>query len=575
MKARSFLILLLVVFISNISFSQSWISSTSPSKNQLNVSRSTGIEITFNRAMLSSSFSSSNIKINGEYKGQYTISFSYNASAKKLTINPSQAFMMGEYVTVSLGATIKDSANNSIPNSYNYSFTCAVNGGKGTFTQSSGAVIVGGGPYKIISGDFDKNGKIDLAVLDSNKISILKNDGTGNFTLSSTLNIFSGANDMVSGDVDGDGNIDIVVTDQWQNRFYFLKNNGSGVFTSSGFYASGGSRPFHIALCNLDGDCSPDIIVTNWNSDAVCIFRNNGIGVFSLVNTLSNLGTRPRPIGTGDFDSDGLIDLAIGIDWSPPLVVILKNNGNFIFTISQSVTVRDRPYSIISNDYNGDGTLDLSVSDFYDNTIALLSNSGNGLFYPNFISTGGSGARCVIQGDYDKNGTIDLSIGSQLANLLTVLKNNGSGQFTGLIYSNVFGTPGSTANGDFDNDGDLDIAAANSNTGNVSFFKNDNSIGILPISSNTPADYMLGQNFPNPFNPMTSFDFSIVKSGNVLIELYDIKGFRIKTLFDGYKSAGVYRFELDASDLGLTSGVYFYRIYADGFTDAKKMILLK
>ncbi len=573
MSTRYYLFLL--ILLTNIGFSQGWILNTIPNKNQLNVNRNTNIEITFNRAIISASLNNNNIKVSGNYRGIYTISFSYNATSKKLNIIPSQSFMMGEYVTVSLGATIKDSANNSMANSFNYSFNCSVNGGKGTFTQSNTGVLIGGKPYKIVSGDFDKDGKIDLAILDSIKLTVLKNDGTGNFTISSTVNSFTGANDMAIGDIDNDGDIDLLVSDQWQNAFHILKNTGNGVFNPSGICQTGGTRPFHIVVCNLDNDCYMDVAVTNWESNTLCILRNNGNGTFNLSNTINNLGTRPRPIGTGDFDSDGLIDLAIGIDWSPPVVVVLKNYGNFIFSQTQTITVRDRPYSIISNDYNGDGNLDICVSDFYDNTLALLTNSGAGLFYPTFISTGGNGARFIIQGDYDKNGSIDLSIGSALANLLSILKNNGSGQFSGLVYANTFGNPGCIANGDFDNDGDLDIAAANENTGVISFFKNDNTIGISTISNNIPAKNELGQNYPNPFNPETSFNFSLLKQENVVIELYNINGVKLITLFDGVKSPGEYKINFNPSGLGLTSGVYFYRIHTNNFTDTKKMILLK
>jgi hypothetical protein len=575
MKLNTYLYLFTFIIFTNFSFSQSWVSTTLPTTNQLNISRTSNIEITFNRAMLGTSFNSGNVVVSGFYKGIYITGLSYNSAARKLTITHSQPFMIGDYINVTLGATIKDSANNSMPKGYNYSFNSAVNGGKGTFSASGSAIVTGGNPYKIVSGDFYKDGNIDLAVMGETSLTILKNDGAGNFTTISTYTGFSSGVDMFAEDVDNDGNLDLIISDQWVNTIQVLKNNGYGVFSLLSTFYAGGDRTQHIAVANLDNDAYPDIICANWSSNTVSLFKNNGAGTFTLMNTISGLGTRPMAMGAGDFDGDGLVDLMVGIDWSPALVVALKNQGNYVFTTNQTITVRDRPYSIVASDYNGDGKLDFCVANFYDNTLSMLTNSGSGYFYPTFISTGGNGARFLSQGDYDHNGAIDFSIGSALANILSVIKNDGTGIFSGLVYGNTFGTPGCVTSGDFDNDGDLDIAAANQNSGTVSIFKNDNSIGITPLGNNMPADYRLGQNYPNPFNPTTNFRFSLIRPDHVMIKLYDSRGQEISTLYNGYRTAGEYEISVDASELGMTSGIYFYSIQTNEFSDTKKMILLK
>jgi photosystem II stability/assembly factor-like uncharacterized protein len=99
----------------------------------------------------------------------------------------------------------------------------------------------------------------------------------------------------------------------------------------------------------------------------------------------------------------------------------------------------------------------------------------------------------------------------------------------------------------------------------------DDPIGIIPNS--TPVSFNLSQNYPNPFNPSTKINYSIAKGSIVKISVYDILGRLVRILVDEKRTRGNYSIEFNASNL--SSGVYFYRLYTDGFTDIKKMILVK
>ncbi|MGB9697143.1 MAG: T9SS type A sorting domain-containing protein [Ignavibacteria bacterium] len=99
------------------------------------------------------------------------------------------------------------------------------------------------------------------------------------------------------------------------------------------------------------------------------------------------------------------------------------------------------------------------------------------------------------------------------------------------------------------------------------------SIGIRQISSIEPMQFSLSQNYPNPFNTMTVIKYALKKRSYVNLKLYDIKGKEIFKLVEQVQDIGEYEYRLDASNL--SSGIYFYRLNVNGFTDVKKMLLLK
>jgi hypothetical protein len=97
--------------------------------------------------------------------------------------------------------------------------------------------------------------------------------------------------------------------------------------------------------------------------------------------------------------------------------------------------------------------------------------------------------------------------------------------------------------------------------------------GINSVSSELPNEYSLGQNYPNPFNPSTNIAFQLPDAGNVSLKLYDILGKELMTLVDEYRAPGSYEVRLDASDL--PGGMYFYKLTSGGFSETRKMILIK
>ena len=98
-------------------------------------------------------------------------------------------------------------------------------------------------------------------------------------------------------------------------------------------------------------------------------------------------------------------------------------------------------------------------------------------------------------------------------------------------------------------------------------------IGVQPVNSEVPQNFSLSQNYPNPFNPVTNIEFSLPQSSNINLTVFNAAGKQVAEITNGYYTAGIYKADFDASDL--SSGVYFYKLTADKFTETKKMILVK
>jgi flagellar hook assembly protein FlgD len=92
-----------------------------------------------------------------------------------------------------------------------------------------------------------------------------------------------------------------------------------------------------------------------------------------------------------------------------------------------------------------------------------------------------------------------------------------------------------------------------------------------------PASFYLAQNFPNPFNASTLLRFGVARSGEVVREVYDVVGRRVRLLADEQRAPGHYSVVGDGRDQGgarVPAGVYFCRMHAGGFADVMKMTLV-
>lgn len=99
------------------------------------------------------------------------------------------------------------------------------------------------------------------------------------------------------------------------------------------------------------------------------------------------------------------------------------------------------------------------------------------------------------------------------------------------------------------------------------------SVGIQNISSQIPERYMLENNFPNPFNPTTNIKFQLPQKSFVRLTIYDMLGREVQTILNEEVTAGFYNFTFNAFELN--SGIYFYKLETNKFSDTKRMVLVK
>jgi hypothetical protein len=233
-------------------------------------------------------------------------------------------------------------------------------------------------------------------------------------------------------------------------------------------------------------------------------------------------------------------------------------------------------------DFDGDTDLDLITLETFSSCM-FIRNQGNLNFTSESISV--AGAMGLAAMDYENDGDLDfITVNDQLqTNGISVFLNDGSGSFTSrenCFFPFATGLPRSFVASDFDQDGKTDIAIVSSVAQGVdSLFVLYNlgggTVGVdePEIQEEIPISFSLAQNFPNPFNPTTTIQFSLPKSGDVTLKIYNLLGEEVKTLVDEYKEIGNHSVQFNANNFA--SGMYLYRLQAGSFVETKKMILIR
>ncbi|MGC2497803.1 MAG: VCBS repeat-containing protein, partial [Acidobacteriaceae bacterium] len=178
---------------------------------------------------------------------------------------------------------------------------------------------VGDQPLGIAYGDFNGDGKLDLAVTNSvsGTVSILLGNGDGTFQTQSVYDAGTYPRDIVAGDFNGDGKLDLAVstwgpgpmTGHWSGGpMYVLLGNGDGTFQAPVVVNSQLNQSKGLVVADFNGDGKLDLAVSNPTEATISILLGNEDGTFQAPQTYA-VGSEPEGITVGDFNNDGNLDL--------------------------------------------------------------------------------------------------------------------------------------------------------------------------------------------------------------------------------------------------------------------------
>jgi Bacterial Ig-like domain (group 3)/FG-GAP-like repeat len=343
-----------------------------------------------------------------------------------------------------------------------------IGNGNGTFKpRVTYAAPIGSDPSTVVVGDFNCDGKQDLAVVNgfggAETLSIFLGNGDGTFQAQVPYNAGTDPVGLVVGDFNGDGFADLAAVDRQNNTVNVMLGNGDGTFQALVAYPVG-NLPYAAVIGDFDGDGNLDLAVNNSDDGTVSVLFGNGDGTFRPQVTYT-VGTAPRSLAVGDFNGDGVLDLAV-TNYNDNTVTILlgKSDHSGTFLVQAPVLATGtNPAGIAVGDFNGDGFTDLVVTNFGANTFSIFLGKGDGTFQPQVAFAGnlGNSPYPVAVGDFDGDGTADLAIANYADQSASVLLGV---QAETLAVSNVTVTGPGTHNVRASYPGDTVYAGSNSTT---------------------------------------------------------------------------------------------------------------
>lgn len=365
--------------------------------------------------------------------------------------------------------------------------------GQVSFTNTG--IDVNSRSYALTTGDFDGDGKTDLATANyfsgntSDNVTILFLNENGGFDRSASYQFGALPSAISAADFNRDGKLDLAVCYSGSNTVDILFNDGHGAFPRASAFAI--NNPRGLAVGDFNGDGSPDLAVTEFGSVYLWVIPVNGDGGFEPAERYI-VGQDPISVTAGDFNRDGRLDLATA-NFSSSTISVLSNRGGGKFDTPVNYSVGGAPESITLGDFNSDHKADLAVASANTNAIwVYLNNPDGSSFQPPKIYPVGNVPTAVATTELNLDGKDDLIVANLGDNTVFVLLNDRGQGFINTTTIRVGERPVAIAVGDFKADGKPDFAVANSGATGVSVLLNT-TICAPVISTVTTI-----QSSPNP-----------------------------------------------------------------------------
>lgn len=357
----------------------------------------------------------------------------------------------------------------------------------------------GAGPVAVRTGDFDRDGDLDLVVAnrESANVSVILNLGgrqLGEAVAYPRGNPALDPRSFSLGDFNGDGFPDVAFTRAVSHAFMF--NRGDASFAepvelkSQSIFSS--LRALRAADFDRDGDLD---VVTSSSREGVMVRQNDGDGGFTLTRELG-FGTPTVMMEAGDFDGDGWVDLAL-LSANPSALAFVWNDGGKegttsgmeveVLPLDGCSDVRGcRPHGGTLADLDGDGDLDgiglmthPSEFHFVTNERGIMVTQPEPYIFGKVGAANGEHGQWVTAGDVDGDGDVDLVSIDNNSHEFWVHYNRGDGSFEPVGRDRrirVGSAPQHVDLADLDNDGDLDGIASNMGGGSISIVPNEGGV---------------------------------------------------------------------------------------------------
>jgi hypothetical protein len=322
-----------------------------------------------------------------------------------------------------------------------------------TLTFAPVSLSAGSSPKSIVLADFNRDGNLDLAVVNAgginqNNVTLLMGESGVTFSnplISATGGLGSIA--MTSGDFNHDGKRDLAVANNISNDVSILLGNGDGTFQKAVSYGAH-SGPVAIAAGDFNGEGD------------ITILLGKGDGSFGMQKNIS-VGSSPTSVKVADLNGDGILDLAItNGTQGEHVVMIFLGNGDGTFLKAGTATVGNEPYALAVGNFNLDGKPDLAAANLAGNNMSVLLGNGDGTFQPAANYAAGIGTLAIRVGDFNVDHKADLAVCADLSAAIMVFLGNGDGTFQKPQPVPLSSSCNSLAVGDINLDGKPDMAVA-------------------------------------------------------------------------------------------------------------------